>query len=39
MTTFAGTSRGRLYRDTDRAVLGGVCAGLARYLGFNLKVT
>jgi phage shock protein C len=28
-----------LYRDTDRAVLGGVCAGLARYLGFNLKIT
>ena len=39
MTTFAGTREGRLYRDTDRAVLGGVCAGLARYLGFNLKVT
>lgn len=39
MTTFAGTTGGRLYRDTDRAVLGGVCAGLARYLGFNLKVT
>lgn len=29
----------RLYRDADRAVLGGVCAGLAGYLGFNLKVT
>jgi phage shock protein C len=28
-----------LYRDADRAVLGGVCAGLANYLGFNLKVT
>jgi phage shock protein C len=27
------------YRDRDRAVLGGVCAGLADYLGFNLKVT
>lgn len=39
MTTFAGTSGGRLYRDSDRAVLGGVCAGLAKYLGFNLKVT
>ncbi len=39
MTTFAGTREGRLYRDTDRAVLGGVCAGLARYLGFNLKIT
>ncbi len=39
MTTFAGTTGERLYRDADRAVLGGVCAGLARYLGFNLKVT
>ena len=39
MTTFAGTSERRLYRDADRAILGGVCAGLARYLGFNLKVT
>jgi len=39
MTTFAGTREGRLYRDADRAVLGGVCAGLATYLGFNLKVT
>ena len=28
-----------LYRDRDRAILGGVCAGLATYLGFNLKVT
>jgi phage shock protein C len=27
------------YRDADRAVLGGVCAGLADYLGFNLKTT
>lgn len=29
----------RFYRDADRAVLGGVCAGLAGYLGFNLKAT
>jgi phage shock protein C len=39
MTGFAGTTGRRLYRDADRAVLGGVCAGLANYLGFNLKVT
>ena len=39
MNTYAGTSERRLYRDADNAVLGGVCAGLARYLGFNLKVT
>ena len=39
MTTFAGTTGDRLYRDADRAILGGVCAGLAKHLGFNLKVT
>jgi phage shock protein C len=39
MSTFAGTRGRRLYRDADRAVLGGVCAGLATYMGFNLKVT
>ena len=39
MSTIAGTRERRLYRDADKAVLGGVCAGLARYLGFNLKVT
>jgi phage shock protein C len=39
MTGFAGTTGRRLYRDADRAALGGVCAGLATYLGFNLKVT
>ncbi len=39
MSSYAGTTERRLYRDKDRAVLGGVCAGLADYLGFNLKVT
>ena len=39
MTGIAGITGRRLYRDADRAVLGGVCAGLATYLGFNLKVT
>ena len=34
----AESGRG-FYRDADRAVLGGVCAGLAGYMGFNLKVT
>ena len=29
----------RFYRSADRAMLGGVCAGLADYFGFNLKVT
>lgn len=27
------------YRSRDRGVIGGVCAGLADYFGFNLKVT
>ncbi len=39
MTAMNAESDRRLYRDADRAVLGGVCAGLAGYLGFNLKVT
>ncbi len=35
----AGTytpDRNRLYRDKDRAVLAGVCAGIADWMGFNL---
>ena len=39
MRTMDTTSERRFYRDADRAVLGGVCAGLAGYLGFNLKMT
>jgi len=39
MSTYARAPERRLYRDADKAVLGGVCAGLAKYLGFNLKVT
>jgi len=38
ITTHAGSDR-RFYRDADRAILGGVCAGLAGYLGFNLRAT
>ena len=34
-----GTMSGHFCRDADRAMLGGVCAGLADYLGFNLKTT
>lgn len=37
-TTSAGSNR-RFCRDADRAILGGVCAGLAGYFGFNLKAT
>ncbi len=29
----------RFYRQKKKAVIGGVCAGLADYFGFNLKVT
>lgn len=39
MNSYGGTSDGRLYRDADRAMLGGVCAGLAGYFGLNLRVT
>jgi phage shock protein C len=39
MTTMNAGSERRLYRDADRAILGGVCAGLAGFLGFNLKMT
>lgn len=31
--------RRRFYRNSSRAMIGGVCAGLADYFGFNLKVT
>ena len=39
MTTLHAERSRRLYRDRDRAILGGVCAGLAGYLDFNLKAT
>ena len=39
MSTYSETRERRLYRDADRAVVGGVCAGLANYFGLNLKVT
>ena len=39
MNAYAATPNRRLYRDTDRAKLGGVCAGLADYFGFNLCMT
>tara|TARA_R110000782_G_scaffold91764_9_gene175063 strand:- start:3036 stop:3470 length:435 start_codon:yes stop_codon:yes gene_type:complete len=39
VNTISAGAAGRFYRDADRAILGGVCAGLARYLGFNLRAT
>lgn len=39
MTSSAETFDRRFVRSSDRGILGGVCAGLAEYFGFNLKVT
>ena len=39
MTATATTTCRRFTRDADRAMLGGVFAGLARHFGFNLCVT
>jgi len=39
MNSYSESREQRLYRDADRALLGGVCAGLAEYFGLNLKVT
>lgn len=39
MTVYASTSGRHFVRDADRAVLGGVCAGIADYFGFNLRAT
>jgi phage shock protein C len=39
MTYSTETAGRRLYRDADRAMIGGVCAGLSTYFGLNLKVT
>ena len=39
MSTYATTSQRGFYRNADKAILGGVCAGLADYFGFNLRAT
>ena len=39
MTSYSNASARGFCRDTDRAVIGGVCAGLAGHFGLNLKVT
>jgi phage shock protein C len=39
MTSEASISERRFYRNADKAMLGGVCAGIADYFGFNLFVT
>jgi len=39
MTSHASVPERRFYRNADKAMLGGVCAGIADYFGFNLCVT
>jgi len=39
VSDYGSIPRRRFYRSRDRAVMGGVCAGLADYFGFNLKMT
>jgi phage shock protein C len=39
MSKYNSISRRRFARNRDRALVAGVCAGLADYFGFNLKVT
>lgn len=39
MSDYGSIPRRRFIRNRDRAVIAGVCAGLADYFGFNLKMT
>lgn len=39
MSRYDGIPHRRFYRNADKAKVAGVCAGLADYFGFNLKVT
>ncbi len=39
MSNYGSIPRRKFYRNRDRAVMGGVCAGLADHFGFNLKMT
>ena len=39
MNASSAIPRRRFTRSKDRAVIAGVCAGLADYFGFNLKAT
>lgn len=38
MSTTEAYADRRFYRSADKALLGGVCAGIADYFGFNLRV-
>jgi phage shock protein C len=39
VSTYNSIPRRKFYRNRHRAMVAGVCAGLADYFGFNLKVT
>ena len=39
MSSYAAMPNRRFYRNRDKAMLGGVCAGIADYFGFNLCAT
>ena len=39
MTEHRTISGRRFYRNSEKAWIGGVCAGIADYFGFNLRVT
>ena len=39
MTAYDSVRRRRFYRSSSRGMIAGVCAGVADYFGFNLKVT
>lgn len=39
VSAYDSIRRRRFHRSRDRAVIAGVCGGLAEYFGFNLKVT
>lgn len=39
MSSYASMPNRRFHRNADKAMLGGVCAGIADYFGFNLFVT
>jgi phage shock protein C len=36
---YSDVPRNRLYRDSENSVIFGVCAGLADYFGFDVKIT
>ena len=39
MSSYESVTSRRFFRNRDRAMIAGVCAGLADYFGFNLRVT